>query len=55
MVETPATAPARTAAPERDVLLAAKPHVPGPRPGFVARPRLVGVLAVVTASHGTAR
>ena len=26
--------------PERDVLLATKLHVPGPRPGFVPRPRL---------------
>jgi LuxR family maltose regulon positive regulatory protein len=44
MVETPAAAPARAAAPERDVLLATKLYVPGPRPGFVARPRLVGPL-----------
>jgi LuxR family transcriptional regulator, maltose regulon positive regulatory protein len=44
MVETPAAAPARAAAPERDVLLATKLYVPGLRPGFVARPRLVGAL-----------
>jgi LuxR family maltose regulon positive regulatory protein len=38
MVEPPATTPSATAAP--DVLLATKLHVPRPRPGFVARPRL---------------
>jgi LuxR family transcriptional regulator, maltose regulon positive regulatory protein len=31
-------------APERDVLLATKLHVPGPPPGFVARPRLAARL-----------
>ena len=30
----------RSAAAEREVLLATKLHVPGPRPGFVPRPRL---------------
>src|ERR1700677_4860457 len=45
MPEPPAAAPAGGPAPERDVLLATKLHVPGPRPGFVARPRLAGALA----------
>jgi len=44
MAESPAVAPAGMAVPERDVLLATKLHVPGPRPGFVPRPRLVGAL-----------
>lgn len=44
MAEPPAVAPAEGAAPERDVLLATKLHVPAPRPGFVPRPRLVGTL-----------
>src|SRR5271156_297327 len=44
MAESPAVAPAEGAAPERDVLLATKLHVPAPRPGFVPRPRLVGAL-----------
>ena len=44
MAEPPAVAPAGGAAPERDVLLATKLHVPAPRPGFVPRPRLVGTL-----------
>ena len=37
-------AAAGTAMSERDVLLATKLHVPGPRPGFVPRPRLAGRL-----------
>jgi len=45
MPEPPAAAPAGVAASEQDVLLATKLHVPGPRPGFVARPRLSGALA----------
>jgi LuxR family maltose regulon positive regulatory protein len=45
MAESPAVAPAGIAAPERDVLLATKLHVPGPRPGFVARPRLLRTLS----------
>jgi LuxR family maltose regulon positive regulatory protein len=45
MPEQPAAAPAGVAASEQDVLLATKLHVPGPRPGFVARPRLAGALA----------
>src|ERR1700691_5668300 len=45
MAEPPAAAPARVAASEQDVLLATKLHVPGPRPGFVARPRLTGALS----------
>src|SRR6202046_2830517 len=44
MTESAAVAPAGMAAPERDTLLATKLHVPGPRPGFVPRPRLVGAL-----------
>src|SRR5437867_10762262 len=35
-----AAAASAVAAAERDVLLATKLHVPGPRPGFVPRPRL---------------
>ena len=44
MAEPPAAAPTGVAASEQDVLLATKLHVPGPRPGFVVRPRLVGAL-----------
>jgi len=44
MPEPPAAAPAGVAASEQDVLLATKLHVPGPRPGFVVRPRLAGAL-----------
>jgi LuxR family maltose regulon positive regulatory protein len=44
------------AAPERDLLLATKLHVPGPRPGFVPRPRLMrtlgGGLVLVCAPAG---
>ena len=40
MTERPAAAGAEVAAAERDVLLATKLHVPGPRPGFVLRQRL---------------
>ena len=39
MTERPA-AGSEVAAAGRDVLLATKLHVPGPRPGFVPRPRL---------------
>ena len=39
MVEPPLAAPSE-AASERDVLLATKLHVPGPRPDLVPRPRL---------------
>jgi LuxR family maltose regulon positive regulatory protein len=56
VVESPAAAPAGAAAPERDALLATKLHVPGPRPGFVARPRLAealgGQLVLVCAPAG---
>ena len=38
MVDSPVTAP------ERDVLLATKLHLPGPRPGLVPRPRLTARL-----------
>ena len=44
MAEPPAVSPAGVAASERDALLATKLHVPGPRPGFVARSRLAGAL-----------
>jgi LuxR family transcriptional regulator, maltose regulon positive regulatory protein len=44
MAELSAAAPAGVAASERDVLLATKLHVPRPRPGLVARPRLVEAL-----------
>ena len=40
MTEPPAAAKSGIAAAERDVLLATKLHVPGPRPGLVPRPRL---------------
>ena len=40
MTEPPAAAGPGTAAAQQDVLLATKLHVPGPRPGFVPRPRL---------------
>jgi LuxR family transcriptional regulator, maltose regulon positive regulatory protein len=40
VTERPAAAKSEVAAAERDVLLATKLHVPGPRPGFVPRPRL---------------
>ena len=45
MADPPAVDPARAAAPGRVVLLATKLHVPGPRPGFVPRPRLTGALS----------
>jgi LuxR family transcriptional regulator, maltose regulon positive regulatory protein len=41
--------PPQAAAAERDVLLATKLHVPQPRPGFLARPRLLERLAEATA------
>ncbi len=44
MAEPPAVAPSGVAASERDVLLATKLHVPGARPGLVARPRLAEAL-----------
>ena len=44
MAELSAAASAGVVASERDVLLATKLHVPGPRPGYVARPRLAGAL-----------
>jgi LuxR family maltose regulon positive regulatory protein len=40
VTERPAVAASEAAVPERDVLLATKLHVPGPRPGFLPRPRL---------------
>ena len=44
MAEPQAAPSSAAAAAEQDVLLATKLHVPGPRPGFVARPRLAGAL-----------
>ena len=44
MAESQAAPPSAAAAAELDVLLATKLHVPGPRPGFVPRPRLAGAL-----------
>ncbi|HJZ00862.1 MAG TPA: AAA family ATPase, partial [Streptosporangiaceae bacterium] len=56
MAEPPAAALAGVAASEQDVLLATKLHVPGPRLGFVARPRLAralgGGLVLVCAPAG---
>ncbi|MGB6576961.1 MAG: AAA family ATPase, partial [Streptosporangiaceae bacterium] len=45
MAEPPAAAPAGVAASEQHVLLATKLHLPGRRPGFVARPRLTEALS----------
>ena len=45
MADQPKAAPARVAVSGQDVLLATKLHVPGLRPGFVPRPRLVGALS----------
>ncbi|HEY1322832.1 MAG TPA: LuxR C-terminal-related transcriptional regulator [Streptosporangiaceae bacterium] len=44
MTEKLAAAASADSVAERDVLLATKLHVPGPRPGFVPRPRLAGRL-----------
>ncbi len=44
MAEPPAADPGGVATAEQDVLLATKLHVPGPRPGFVPRPRLAARL-----------
>jgi len=44
MAEPPAATRSVVAAAEQDALLATKLHVPGPQPGFVARPRLVQAL-----------
>jgi len=44
MAEPPAATPGGVATAEQDVLLATKLHVPGPRPGFVSRPRLAARL-----------
>ena len=40
MADPPAAIPSGITASERDVLLATKLYVPGPRPGLVPRPRL---------------
>src|SRR6201995_591003 len=44
MADPPGVDPAGGAGPEPHALLATKLHVPGLRPGFVARPRLMGAL-----------
>jgi ATP/maltotriose-dependent transcriptional regulator MalT len=44
MAEPPAGNPLKIAAPDQDVLLATKVHVPRAQPGFVPRQRLVGAL-----------
>ena len=44
MAELSAAASAGVVASERDALLATKLYVPGPRPGFVPRPRLAAAL-----------
>jgi LuxR family maltose regulon positive regulatory protein len=49
MAEPSTTTPVEAAAPERDRLLATKLHVPRPRPGFLARPRLLERLTQGTA------
>jgi LuxR family maltose regulon positive regulatory protein len=49
MAETSTTTPVAAAAPERDRLLATKLHAPRPRPGFLARPRLLERLSQGTA------
>jgi LuxR family maltose regulon positive regulatory protein len=41
VAEPPATTPVEVAVSREDVLLATKLYVPGPQPGFVARPRLL--------------
>jgi LuxR family maltose regulon positive regulatory protein len=41
MAEPPSTTPVEVAASREDALLATKLYVPGPQPGFVARPRLL--------------
>jgi LuxR family transcriptional regulator, maltose regulon positive regulatory protein len=53
MAEPSTTTPVATAAAERDRLLATKLHVPRPRPGFLARPRLLERLTEGTASKLT--
>ena len=44
MAEPAMTAPLTAASQERDQLLATKLHLPRPRPGLVARPRLLARL-----------
>ena len=53
MAETSTTTPAEALARERDRLLATKLHVPRPRPGFLARPRLLERLTEGTAHELT--
>jgi LuxR family transcriptional regulator, maltose regulon positive regulatory protein len=49
MAEPSTTTPVEAVTPERDRLLATKLHVPRPRPGFLARPRLLERLTEGTA------
>jgi len=44
MAEPGATTLPTAAAPARDLLLATKLHIPRPRPGFLSRPRLLGLV-----------
>jgi Uncharacterized protein conserved in bacteria (DUF2255) len=53
VAERSTTTPVEAAAPERDRLLATKLHVPGPRPGFLVRPRLLERLTEGTAGAFT--
>jgi LuxR family maltose regulon positive regulatory protein len=53
MAEPSATTPAEAARPEQDRLLATKLYVPRPRPGFLARPRLLERLNQGTAQELT--
>jgi LuxR family maltose regulon positive regulatory protein len=48
MAEPSTTTPVAAVTPERDRVLATKLHVPRPRPGFLARPRLLERLTVGT-------
>jgi ATP/maltotriose-dependent transcriptional regulator MalT len=53
MAEPSTTTPVEAPTPERDRLLATKLHVPRPRPGFLARPRLLERLTEGTAHELT--
>jgi LuxR family transcriptional regulator, maltose regulon positive regulatory protein len=53
MAERSTTTPVEAATAERDRLLATKLHVPRPRPGFLARPRLLEHLTEGTAHELT--
>ncbi len=53
MAQPPTPPPSPATTPARDVLLATKLHVPRPRPGFLARPRLLEHLTEATARELT--